>query len=203
MRVKDINPGSANSSPSQLRSAGGTLFFQADDGINGVELWQSDGTEAGTFRVSDINPGSGSSTPAEITPTCSAILFSAAEPLFGRELWSLPNPRTPGGIGGLSVAKNVPTAGSVRVSWSSLDPVAGPETTYDVARGTLSILHASGFPRGGVCAANGVPDTPYVETAGACAAGAGDGCWYLVRGQNACGTGSYGAAALDASGPCP
>ncbi|GAB3993065.1 hypothetical protein GCM10028807_27390 [Spirosoma daeguense] len=33
------------------------LYFWADDGVNGVELWQSDGTEAGTRIAVDLVPG--------------------------------------------------------------------------------------------------------------------------------------------------
>ena len=46
-----------------MTAVGDTLFFTADDGVNGNELWKSDGTEAGTVLVKDINPGSGSSSP--------------------------------------------------------------------------------------------------------------------------------------------
>ena len=42
--------------PSSLTGVGGTLFFTADDGIHGRELWKSDGTKAGTVLVKDIDP---------------------------------------------------------------------------------------------------------------------------------------------------
>src|SRR5262249_43433902 len=37
--VKDINPGIANSDPWHLTVSGGHLFFSADDGVHGRELW--------------------------------------------------------------------------------------------------------------------------------------------------------------------
>ena len=45
-----------DSDPSSLTGVGGTLFFTADDGIHGRELWKSDGTKAGTVLVKDIDP---------------------------------------------------------------------------------------------------------------------------------------------------
>ena len=38
----------------------GTLFFIANDGNAGNELWKSDGTDAGTVLVKDIRPGADS-----------------------------------------------------------------------------------------------------------------------------------------------
>ena len=52
--VKDINTGvDADSDPTYLANVNGTLYFRANDGINGFELWKSDGTEAGTVMVKD------------------------------------------------------------------------------------------------------------------------------------------------------
>jgi len=39
------------------------IYFAANDSLHGMELWQSDGTEAGTRMVKDINAGSDDSDP--------------------------------------------------------------------------------------------------------------------------------------------
>jgi len=68
----------------------GTLFYQADGGGTGAELWKSDGTEAGTGQVKDIFtvPEDVGSVPFEITPLGGSVLFSAiGDWAQGRELW--------------------------------------------------------------------------------------------------------------------
>lgn len=59
--LKDIVPGPGNGIPLSaawsMRRAGGKVFFVADDGNTGPELWASDGTSAGTTLVKDGVPG--------------------------------------------------------------------------------------------------------------------------------------------------
>lgn len=57
--IKNINTNSFGSSfPEKFCNVNGTLFFTANDGINGRELWKSDGTETGTVLIKDITAGS-------------------------------------------------------------------------------------------------------------------------------------------------
>ena len=73
--VRDINPtGSAFLPPRVffLVAAGDTLFFTADDGEHGTELWRSDGTEDGTRLVRDINPGELESIRSSSVPWATA-----------------------------------------------------------------------------------------------------------------------------------
>ena len=64
-----------DSNPSHLTSIDGTLYFTANDGDHGQELWKSDGTEAGTVMVKDVNPGDASSLPSGIVKAGSTNLL--------------------------------------------------------------------------------------------------------------------------------
>ncbi|MBK7966727.1 MAG: hypothetical protein IPK10_16660 [Bacteroidetes bacterium] len=66
--LKDIRPGTGSSNPHSLIAVGPKLYFFADDGAAGNEIWSSDGTEFGTNGLSNINSGSsGQSNTTVIT----------------------------------------------------------------------------------------------------------------------------------------
>ncbi len=71
----------------EMVSIADTLFFVADDGIHGKELWRSDGTTEGTFLIKDIANGDNDAAPANLTVFNNEVYFSAYDAIYGTELW--------------------------------------------------------------------------------------------------------------------
>ncbi len=88
--VRDIRPGAESSSPRDLTVWNGAVYFRADDGIHGEELWRTDGTKAGTELVRDLLP-----LPIEgasvqyLTPSDKGLYFAADDGQHGQEVWIL------------------------------------------------------------------------------------------------------------------
>ncbi|MEZ4805282.1 MAG: T9SS type A sorting domain-containing protein [Bacteroidia bacterium] len=85
--LKDIRIGPTNSNPYALVVCNNKLFFTADDGIHGIELWVSDGTTKGTFMLKDIYPGSISMSLGPFVAFNNNLFFVANDKVLGRELW--------------------------------------------------------------------------------------------------------------------
>ena len=113
--IKDIYPGSSDSgwafnsynnnssttSTPDFFLFGGNVYFTAQDGSTGYELWKTDGTVAGTVQVKDLKPGTGSSYTgggytynngySGLTLFKNELYFSSedgtAQPYHGSELW--------------------------------------------------------------------------------------------------------------------
>ena len=69
---------------------GDRLFFPADDGVHGTELWSTDGTLEGTGLVSDLRPGPEGSDPQSLVAAEHYLYFTAADGEHGRQFWQLP-----------------------------------------------------------------------------------------------------------------
>lgn len=85
--VKDIQPGVNGNGVSDLVTMGSTVFFSANDGTAGYELWTTDGTAAGTVMVAEIAPGAASSGISEMVSVDGMLYFNATDGSNGYELW--------------------------------------------------------------------------------------------------------------------
>ena len=63
------------------------VYYNANDGIHGIELWKSNGTTAGTKMVKDIIPGEAGSAPSTIVSMKGNIYFIAYTPEEGNRIW--------------------------------------------------------------------------------------------------------------------
>ncbi|MHB8897649.1 MAG: ELWxxDGT repeat protein [Thermoguttaceae bacterium] len=85
--VRDIHPGPGSSTPTAFAICEGIVYFHADDGQHGGELWRTDGTDAGTWLVRDIRPGSESSAIDGLVQAGGLLFFQADDGRHGPELW--------------------------------------------------------------------------------------------------------------------
>jgi len=99
--------GSGSAITSLIVGASDRLWFAANDGVSGSELWTSDGTPAGTLRVKDINPGTASSAPSSFAVVGNVVYFAADDGSSGVELW-----KSDGSAAGTTLVKNIHPTGS-------------------------------------------------------------------------------------------
>ena len=183
----------------------GNLVLWADvypkGGRERLLVSEADGRLTILARQGDPGPSGGSIGTFLAWPSMSPCAATASAGLPGSALVNahLLVPRRPMQVGALRVNRGG-LPGAISISSTGTDGVFCPSTTFDVLRGDLTALR-HGYPGGAVCAADSVSALPYLEASGECPSPAG--CWYLVRAQNGCFVGSYGAPDIDAASPCP
>lgn len=102
--VTDVNPGTGSSYASNFTELNGMLYFAADNGTLGNELFKTDGTLSSL--VKDILAGSSSSNPNNFFAADSILFFSASDPATGNELY-----KTNGTSNGTILLKNINPSG--------------------------------------------------------------------------------------------
>jgi ELWxxDGT repeat protein len=153
--VVDVSPGSdgnesINSEPSDLINVGGELYFAADDGVHGWELWKSDGTAAGTVMVDDLAPPTTSglpedgSYPSNLTDVNGKLYFTASADYSTPELYTL-DPTT-----GQPVVVDRISAGGPADPQQLVAAGNGLFFTADDATGGTALWHSDGTAAGTV-----------------------------------------------------
>src|SRR5262249_9406144 len=149
---------SALYNPQRLTVVNATLYLAADDGPNGTEHWNSDGSPSGTAMVADIAPGSAGSGPNELTKVNGTVFVSANDGSNGTELWK--SDGTPSGTA--MVEDAVPgggiNPGSASSSPSNLTDVNGSLFVWadDGTNGT-ELWKSNGTPSGTAMVEDAVP----------------------------------------------
>lgn len=146
--VADVNPGPANAmqlslSPTSMCAVGGTLYFVANDGSHGYEIWRTDGTAANTSLLVDLAAGATDSSPRTLVELGGALLFTSSFSGSGRWWW-----RSDGTVVGTTVVSfthvlsQSPSAVFVhngRVFFQGLGTGNEPWVTDGTAAGTVQL----------------------------------------------------------------
>jgi ELWxxDGT repeat protein len=136
--VKDINQGEGSSAPEMFVPFNGAVYFRANDGMSGIELWRTDGTLEGTSLVADLRPGVANAVPGNLTVAGGSLYFYAFTEATGSKVFKSDGtaagtlmlvdtfPGAPGGPNGPPLPSNFTTFGDL-VLFTATERDAGYE----------------------------------------------------------------------------
>jgi len=109
--LREINASpNAGSRAGNFTNVNGVMYFAANDGTHGFELWKTDGTSNGTVLVQDIEPGAVGSNPGvviSLKTTTDLNGVSTTSPVYTYQGFTVGNTR-PDEFGATNAGVNVP-----------------------------------------------------------------------------------------------
>jgi ELWxxDGT repeat protein len=156
--VSQTSWASGSTAPAAVR-----VFFVADDGVHGRELWRSDGTKVGTYMVLDLREGDLGSNPVLFAVIRGQVFFGARDGRHGNALWV--------SDGSASGTRRVPGAPRPYTLNGGYNAVAGG-SLYFVNKGGLRLWRTDGTRAG----------TYALDVTGVCLASAGRTVFFTHNG---------------------
>jgi ELWxxDGT repeat protein len=95
--VYDLNPGPGSSDPMDFGDHLGAIYFTANNGTSGRELWRASGGGVLTMVSESIAPGGPSAQVGDRVSVGNRLYFVAENATYGREIWSTEDNGGPAG----------------------------------------------------------------------------------------------------------
>ena len=86
-QVKEIYAGPNGSGPSNFTATGNRVYFTADDGTHGRELWVTDGSGGGTQLVHEHHPVNVGTSITQWAANGNVLYYVPDDPTTGGEVW--------------------------------------------------------------------------------------------------------------------
>lgn len=157
--VRDLHPAVDQSYPAAIGaplSFAGQLWFGADDGTNGNEIWRTDGTTAGTVLAIDVEPNQGSNARS-LQAFGSGFVFAGVQFVYATNGVAVTpiGPPLLASHPGLTVLPNVvvyPATDDFGTElWATDGTFAGAQRLTDLAPGSDSVGFGEFVAHAGLC----------------------------------------------------
>jgi DNA-binding beta-propeller fold protein YncE len=167
-------------------------WFLAGTSLTGEGMWSTDVDGADQVTTTDLRSGAAGPITFLCATLGSGIRLGADRDEDGHFNASDCAPAdpavfaSPAEVADLALGAPAP----IHLAWDDQSAATGPGVRYDVAGGRLSDLRVVGLAAATACIAGDLAAAGYTD--GSADPAPGDGLYFLVRAEDACGTGTFG-----------